>query len=293
MSRHSKNNTAHSIFTQGEKQKVDGQGWGTSKQRLGKESFKQFSACSICLKLAENPISCHKGHLFCKECILKNIHHQQMQYKEQLQEWHKHNSSKLARQQKKDSELSTKKFLAFQKLENSEVGKAEYEKFEEERKYKYLSEESRQLAKVKDILQSKDKKMLNKSEMLEKNYWIPETTPAEQEKQVKKPKKHFFCPESKHEIKKKKLIVLDVKSDAESGLFLCEGCSNSIIHHAAYLLFCGHLFCTDCLNPEQNACLKCSKPFNWHKVVHMAKSGTMFSAHNQVEAKIFNPVFQC
>lgn len=293
MSRHSKNNTAHSIFTQGEKQKVDGQGWGTSKQRLGKESFKQFSACSICLKLAENPISCHKGHLFCKECIYTNIHHQQLQYNEQLIDWKKQVHLKSVEQQKQDSELYSKKFLAFQRLENSETGKVEFEKFEEERKYKFLSEENRQLAKAKDLLQAKDKKLLNKAQMLEKNYWVPETTPAEQVKEVAKPKKQLLCPESNHEIRRKKLIVLDVRADSETGLFLCVACSNSIIHHAAHLLKCGHLFCNDCLTPELRVCLKCSKAFNLPEVVHMAKSGTMFSAHNQVEAKIFNPVFQC
>ena len=202
-------------------------------------------------------------------------------------------SLKSLEEQKKSSEAYSKKFLAFQRLENSETGKAGFEKFEEERKYKFLSEENREQAKAKDLLQAKDKKLLNKAQMLEKNHWVPETTPAEQVKEVAKPSKQLLCPESKHEIKRKNFIELDVKADSETGLFLCVACSNGIIHHAAHLLRCGHLLCDNCLTPELRVCLKCSKAFDPRKVVHMAKSGTMFSAHNQVEAQVFNPVFQC
>ena len=54
MSRHSKNNTAHSIFTQGEKQML--KDWGTVTQRLGGDSIRPFDACNLCLQSVTNPM---------------------------------------------------------------------------------------------------------------------------------------------------------------------------------------------------------------------------------------------
>lgn len=66
--RHSKNNNDLAFFTYDEKRKL---GYGTQKERLGKDSIKPFDACCLCLKSLIDPMSCQKGHLFCKECILQ------------------------------------------------------------------------------------------------------------------------------------------------------------------------------------------------------------------------------
>ena len=71
MPRHAKNNTASSFFTAHEKEQL--KEYGTQRKRLGKESFRSFDCCSLCLKTLEDPQSCQKGHLFCKECIFKNL----------------------------------------------------------------------------------------------------------------------------------------------------------------------------------------------------------------------------
>lgn len=66
--RHSKNNNDLAFFTYDEKRKL---GYGTQKERLGKDSIKPFDACSLCLKPFIDPLCCQKGHVFCKECILE------------------------------------------------------------------------------------------------------------------------------------------------------------------------------------------------------------------------------
>ena len=66
--RHSKNNNDLAFFTYDEKRKL---GYGTQKERLGKDSIKPFDACCICLQPFIEPLSCQKGHLFCKECIFE------------------------------------------------------------------------------------------------------------------------------------------------------------------------------------------------------------------------------
>ncbi|RPD61817.1 hypothetical protein L226DRAFT_533998 [Lentinus tigrinus ALCF2SS1-7] len=70
MTKHSKNNTASSIFSYAEYKKLD---YGTKRQRLGHESMRRFDACALCLQRARDPMACQKGHLFCKECVLTDL----------------------------------------------------------------------------------------------------------------------------------------------------------------------------------------------------------------------------
>ncbi|ETW77515.1 hypothetical protein HETIRDRAFT_480192 [Heterobasidion irregulare TC 32-1] len=70
MTKHSKNNTASSIFSYAEYKKLD---YGTKRQRLGNESMRRFDACALCLQRARDPVACNEGHLFCKECIYTDL----------------------------------------------------------------------------------------------------------------------------------------------------------------------------------------------------------------------------
>lgn len=72
MSRHSKNNTAHSVFTYAEKKMLHGD-YGTSKIRLGQDSQRNFEQCNLCLQEVKNPVTCEKGHIFCRDCIMENM----------------------------------------------------------------------------------------------------------------------------------------------------------------------------------------------------------------------------
>jgi nitric oxide synthase-interacting protein len=66
--RHSKNNNDLAFFTYEEKRKL---GYGTQRERLGKDSIKPFDACCLCLKPLIDTLCCPKGHTFCKECIFE------------------------------------------------------------------------------------------------------------------------------------------------------------------------------------------------------------------------------
>ncbi|KAF8961809.1 hypothetical protein BDZ97DRAFT_1663530 [Flammula alnicola] len=80
MTKHSKNNTASSIFTYAEYKKLD---YGTKRQRLGNESMRRFDACALCLNRAREPLACHEGHLFCKECVYTDLLTQKKNIKRQ------------------------------------------------------------------------------------------------------------------------------------------------------------------------------------------------------------------
>ncbi|KAJ2928480.1 hypothetical protein H1R20_g8614, partial [Candolleomyces eurysporus] len=80
MTKHSKNNTASSIFSYAEYKKLD---YGTKKQRLGNESMRRFDACALCLNRARDPVACQEGHLFCKECVYTDLLTQKKDIKRQ------------------------------------------------------------------------------------------------------------------------------------------------------------------------------------------------------------------
>uniref|UniRef100_A0A6A7G5B7 Nitric oxide synthase-interacting protein homolog n=1 Tax=Hirondellea gigas TaxID=1518452 RepID=A0A6A7G5B7_9CRUS len=82
MTRHAKNNTALGWFTSGEKAKLK-RFYGSQKTRVGAEAVKDFDACSVCLSQAYHPVCCRNGHLFCRECILKNLLDQKLAIKQQ------------------------------------------------------------------------------------------------------------------------------------------------------------------------------------------------------------------
>ena len=70
MTKHSKNNTASSVFSYAEYKKLD---YGTKRQRLGNESMRPFNACSLCLERARGPLACSEGHLYCTECVFTDL----------------------------------------------------------------------------------------------------------------------------------------------------------------------------------------------------------------------------
>jgi len=70
MTKHSKNNTASSVFSYAEYKKLD---YGTKRQRLGNESMRPFNACCLCLERARTPLACGEGHLFCTECVFTDL----------------------------------------------------------------------------------------------------------------------------------------------------------------------------------------------------------------------------
>ncbi|CDH50037.1 zinc finger nitric oxide synthase-interactingprotein [Lichtheimia corymbifera JMRC:FSU:9682] len=78
MPRHSKNNTASSVFTYHETKSLD---YGTKKQRIGRDSFREYNACFLCLQTARDPVACPEGHLACRECMYESILQQKQNIK--------------------------------------------------------------------------------------------------------------------------------------------------------------------------------------------------------------------
>ena len=102
MAKHSKNNCGNSVFTYMERKFLKQQNiWGDVVERISQDNQKMFEQCSICLSFAVNPVCCHKGSIFCKQCLLENFLHQKAETKELIK---KYEAQEKAKEQKKGDE---------------------------------------------------------------------------------------------------------------------------------------------------------------------------------------------
>ncbi|KAF8466639.1 hypothetical protein BDZ91DRAFT_772070 [Kalaharituber pfeilii] len=70
---HSKRNTSLAFFTSYERSLLKGD-YGKQRSRLGRENFKAFDACNLCLLRAREPVACEShAHIFCRECAMENL----------------------------------------------------------------------------------------------------------------------------------------------------------------------------------------------------------------------------
>ncbi|RSH89302.1 hypothetical protein EHS25_002414 [Saitozyma podzolica] len=67
---HAKNNTTQSTLTYYERSllRKDGQA-----RRIGGDSMKPLDSCYLCLSTVNDPVSCGKGHIYCRECAISNL----------------------------------------------------------------------------------------------------------------------------------------------------------------------------------------------------------------------------
>ena len=163
MSRHSKNNTGSSIFTYGERQKLKKLNeWGEITSRIGADSQKKFEQCNLCLNHITNPVTCPKGHMYCKECVLENFLHQKKKNKEKQAQFEEMNISKNDKL-KKDHQQD--------KINKLKLAEDEFQKKSEK-------PEDNDNFENKQFVKAETKNC----------FWIPEQTPKNIETVIKKPK---------------------------------------------------------------------------------------------------------
>ena len=84
MPKHSKNATAAPFISNNERKKFS---WGSRSVRLGKDSLLPFAHCYLCTQWAVEPLVSPSGHMYCKECIYKNLLSQRAALKKQKAAW--------------------------------------------------------------------------------------------------------------------------------------------------------------------------------------------------------------
>ncbi|ERM98386.1 nitric oxide synthase-interacting protein [Amborella trichopoda] len=282
--RHSKNNNDLAFFTYDEKKKL---GYGTQKERLGKDSLKPFDACCLCLKPFIDPLCCQKGHVFCKECILGCLLAQKKDIKRKL--------AIHAAQQKQEKEEEEEK-LMLQKAQ-------ELDAFDQQNHGAVPQYNDRSHVRDKHSFQGANSVKVTSYEeealRTMKAFWLPSATPEAAVK-VEAPSTDTICPEGKEKLRLKSLFPVyfteesdDRKSGSLNSSYMCPSCKVTLTNTLTLVAVstCGHVYCKKCSDRflvADKVCLVCDKGCKEKGLVCLEKGGTGFSGHgNHLEATDF------
>lgn len=286
MSRHSKNNTASSVFTYGEKQKL--KEYGTNKQRIGQDSQRKFEMCHLCLYKVESPMTCEKGHIFCKNCLVEYMATEKLRIKKLIEDHDE--KKKIFECKKQDAELKKKEeFIEkFDRLETNIISKTQRKKSESSNE-----DNDEAIKNIKDL--QLNALNLGKVELIKENFWVPETHKAPENLLGEPPSEKIVCPASqKHHIKFKKCYKVVFCEDTQKN-FICFSCKKELKFQKVMMgKKCGHVFCKICMEKlclKDQRCSHCSLPLKHDHVISIQEGFTGFIMHNSVEAEKYQPAF--
>ncbi|KAG0202509.1 hypothetical protein BGX28_004997 [Mortierella sp. GBA30] len=328
MSRHSKNNTARGHFTYAEMRMLD---YGTKKQRLGRDSMRDYNACFLCLQTARDPVCCPEGHISCKECIYENILAQKQEIQRQAQQLVIQQAQEQKEQEMKE-ELAQQVILSeFEKsqmgvlskttsvrgklsadvaLPDLPLGAAEQTKNSKKRPFELDEVELERISKQErtEIAKAIEEEAKSKKPVLP-SFWVPSLTPSNKKTEFKATKLHTMCTatDKEHKLSLKNLIPvkfeLSVEDHDESeaknikGSAICPVCRKGFTNTTkmSILKSCGHVYCDSCCKQfikKDGKCQTCGQKTKEKDIIAMTGEGSGFSGGGAKEAKKFDVAFQ-
>ncbi|KAG0238285.1 hypothetical protein BGX31_003316 [Mortierella sp. GBA43] len=322
MSRHSKNNTARGHFTYAEKQMLD---YGTKKQRLGRDSMRDYDACYLCLQTARDPVCCSEGHLSCRECVLENIvaqkqeierlakmselqkqqEEQEQQMKEELaqqillNEFEKNQMGVLSKTKSVRGKLTNDTVIPDSSSPASSNGSSENSK---KRQFEFDAAEVERLSK---------KERVDVAKAIEEEARISFKEGRFKSKSEVKPatKSHPVCTASdtEHKLSLKQLITVRFETSVEDyddpdakntkRWSICPICRKGFTNTTkiSILKSCGHVFCDNCCKQfvkKEGRCQTCDHKTKEKDIILMKGEGSGFSGGGAKEATRFDVAFQ-
>jgi nitric oxide synthase-interacting protein len=217
MGKHAKNNSAAPVFTYAERRSL--KIWGNQQVRTGADSIKDFDACSLCLHGAVDPLTCPKGHLFCKACIYEHLLNQKQFIKKQTVKYDKQQTAANASTDVNviDKAAHAKRLQQFDAAEqsilpqhvhtnkaNKKAVPAGYTRItgsHGEELFVVDKDKTHELSSTTGL----SKGQLEEKKKILPSYWVPSHTPQAQAEKVGKPNAHTMCPEGGHILRLKAL----------------------------------------------------------------------------------------
>eukprot|EP00922_Rhytidocystis_sp_ex-Travisia-forbesii_P004222 GHVS01006134.1.p1 GENE.GHVS01006134.1~~GHVS01006134.1.p1 ORF type:complete len:311 (-),score=46.00 GHVS01006134.1:103-939(-) len=278
MSRHSRNNTAHSIFTYHERKLL--KDVGTIKERLGSDSQRQFEQCWLCLQTAIKPMCTPKGYVYCRQCIMLNFGEQKRQNEDQSIAYHLNEIKTLKETQEKEESKEKEKI---RKFVESEGGGVIIDK---------TTTTQQQDQNVKNKFASLDRK-----ESKSKNFWIAENTPSAAALPPPPPKKGLRCPLSGDSLRLRDLVEIkpEILSSGDVTVQWVCAISKKLIKHqsAAVIKPTGQIVLEEYVDKYVLGRKGfCNRDICRSDIIPMISGGTGFCAHNKVEAERFRPALR-
>ncbi|KAF9353862.1 hypothetical protein BGX26_008388 [Mortierella sp. AD094] len=282
MSRHSKNNTARGHFTYAEKQMLE---YGTKKQRLGRDSMRDFDACFLCLQTARDPVCCPEGHLSCKECIYENILAQKQEIERQAK------LCALQQEQEQQDQILKEELaqqIILKEFEKSQMGVLSKTKSvrgkltgltgdtplpespstsnealqgQKKRPFELDTSELERMSKQEriDVAKAIEEEAKSKKPVLP-SFWVPSLTPSDKKSEFKPTKLNTVCTatDTEHKLSLKHLIPVKFETAMEDhdeseakyakASSICPICRKGFTNTTkmSILKSCGHVYCDNC-----------------------------------------------
>ncbi|GAA5795746.1 hypothetical protein EDC94DRAFT_595711 [Helicostylum pulchrum] len=313
MPRHSKNNTASSVFTYHETHTLE---YGTKRQRLGRDSYRNYNACYLCLQTARNPVCCGEGHLACQECMYESILQQKQAIKQEQRAIEQKNQE--LNNQKQLGELEAQRVIldSFDKTQNSMLGDRQKVVLKDDipnSKKRKLEEEGEEGEEDKVETRSINEKAIEEKALELKrekdeaakpkigSFWVPSVTPAADASVLKPVKTQVICnaTDKAHPLSIKSLINVKFQTeDSKNESNVCPACLKTLTNASKLSLLrnCGHVICNGCVDKfvsKSKKCFVCESKVKTKDIIDMSPEGTGFaSASKKAVAEKFNLCFQ-
>lgn len=299
--RHSKNNNDLSVFTYEERRKL---GFGTQKERVGKDSIKPFDVCCLCLQELKDPLCCQKGHLFCRECIYSSLLSQKKGIKRKL--------AAFMEQQKEDKDAADeeavaareRQLAAFDRQNSSAAPLAATRDAGGGGSGAAAAAESPRGPGFHGANSVKATAFEEESLRTMKAYWLPCFTPEAAERK-EAPSTDTVCPQGNEKLRLKDLFPVSFLELADrgeedgppapprggGGKYMCPSCSATLTNASTLtaVATCGHVFCKKCADQfvaRDGCCLRCSAPCERRHLIALEKGGTGFAGHGDKLAAV-------
>lgn len=331
MTKHSKNNTASSIFSYAEYKRLD---YGTKRQRLGNESMKRFDCCSLCLQRAREPVACHKGHLFCKECAYTDLVTQLNDIKRQKV---KLEQMKKEAEEERERAREAARERVLLEFEKGQLGLAATSGISTKsgsddsrgtkRKFEFDSTTAETLAREAEetALRQIEREQADALKHKLPDFWLPSLTPTYTSSgpptSLGDVKLQTTCRggDPSHPLTRKNLIPVNFtfnpsggpsssttstpagndtgsKKD-ESSEPMCPSCKKTFSNNTLMFLMkpCGHVTCKTChdsLVKPSKQCIQCDKSLGEKDIIALAREGTGYAAGGLAETSRKGIAFQ-
>mmetsp|Transcript_38068 Transcript_38068/g.84778 ORF Transcript_38068/g.84778 Transcript_38068/m.84778 type:complete len:321 (-) Transcript_38068:542-1504(-) len=176
-------------------------GFGTVKERLGKDSLGNYYDCCLTLQPAVDPVITPEGYLYSKEAILENLLAQKKTLKKKLAAW------EAAQEEEKKKELEQQaisqqaEIIAFDRANHMGISQQTVESIKTaiEVEAAHLANPVGGAASVMNIKENEERAKTMKA------FWMPYKAPSAKEV-VEKPSLDTMCPASGKKLKLKELI---------------------------------------------------------------------------------------
>ena len=176
-------------------------GFGTARERLGKDSLGNYYDCRLTRTPAVDPVACPSGFVFSREAIIENLLAQKKENRRKLAAWEASQATQERKAAERDAVEKEASLLAFDRRNHAGASDALASQLKEA-----VTEEAEALMAEKHTTSSAINIKDNEARMVGmKSFWVPSQT-QEAAVIIEKPDGSTRCPASGKKLKLKDLI---------------------------------------------------------------------------------------